>query len=43
MRRRTSRGFEYQITIKGQDRLFYLWKKFGETNPDRKLTGKEAN
>jgi hypothetical protein len=41
-RRRAPRGYEYMITMKGEDRLFYLWNKFGITDACRKLTSEES-
>jgi len=43
IRRKASRGFEYKLTLKGEDRVFYLWDKFGDTNPERELTFEEEN
>jgi hypothetical protein len=40
-RRKRTNGFEYQISMKGEDRLFYLWDKFGETRVDSNLTEQE--
>ena len=41
-RRKTPGGFEYEITMKGEDRLFYLWKKLGDTKTNGMLTSDEA-
>jgi hypothetical protein len=42
-RRKSSghRGFEYSITIKGEDRLFYLWEKMGKTRAEDNMTEEE--
>jgi hypothetical protein len=41
-RRRAPRGYEYEITMKGEDRLFYLWDMFGDSNANRELTPEET-
>ena len=40
-RKRAARGYEYQMTVKGEDRLFYLWDKFGETRAEGELAPEE--
>jgi hypothetical protein len=43
-RRRAPRGYEYEITMKGEDRLFHLWEKLGDikANANGELTPEEA-
>jgi hypothetical protein len=41
-RRKAPRGYEYEITMKGEDRLFYLWDKLGDISANGELTPEEA-
>ena len=42
-RKRRGKRFEYQITVKGEERLMYLWKKHGSYEVNKNLSPKEAN
>jgi hypothetical protein len=41
-KKRRCKGFKYQITVRGEKRLLYLWKKHGSYEVDKKLSQKEA-
>lgn len=34
-RRRVERGYEYRLTTKGENRLFYFWEKLPEPNDSK--------
>jgi hypothetical protein len=40
-RQKVSRRYKYIITERGEDRLFYLWKKLGYLNTDENLSQEE--
>lgn len=43
MRRKGKRGYEYAITMRGEERLLHLWRSKGLLDPDKAKTEDEMN
>jgi hypothetical protein len=40
-REKVSRAWEYALTVRGEDRLLWLWNKFGVEEPPKDMTPEE--